>query len=221
MKDIKPISLIFLIFSFAKAIGASEIPPPEGYLAISATLVLTNNASQEPASIGATNFSALVPLLSAYANLAGRTILVPTNFTTPAINLWIGKPLQRQAALQAFDTILGLNGIALISLGEKWIKADHFSDGCQITRPIEDKSVEPFVTHVLQLKHTLPSEVSSVLKPFAKANPEFIVALDHSHILVIRDYPENVKRMLDMIAVIDVPPTQVKATANDRTAGPR
>ena len=42
-----------------------------------------------------------------------------------------------------------------------------------------------------------------VLQPFAKI-PNAILPIDSSQILVLRDYTENVKRMLEMIKEVDV-----------------
>ena len=210
MKDLKPILLIFLalLFSLAEVVAASETScqTTEGFVAISATSSFTNTLSEAAISIGPTNFTGLDQVLSAYANLAGRTILRSTNLPAHAVNLWIENPLRRQAALQAFDAVLGLNGIAMISFGDKWIKVDSVSDYCGSSRHVEDKPVESYVTHVLQLSNTKPSELSLVLKPIVRAKPECIFAFDHNQMLVIRDYPENIKRMLDMIRMIDAPP---------------
>ena len=59
-----------------------------------------------------------------------------------------------------------------------------------------------YVTHIVQLKYIKPSEMLPVITPFAKLNS--IIPLDPNGILVIRDYAENVKRMLEMIQQIDV-----------------
>ncbi|MEI9863830.1 MAG: secretin N-terminal domain-containing protein [Limisphaerales bacterium] len=52
------------------------------------------------------------------------------------------------------------------------------------------------------MNYVKPSEVVPAVTPFAKLNS--IVPLDSNGILIIRDYAENVKRMLEMIAQVDV-----------------
>src|SRR5213075_1572923 len=59
-------------------------------------------------------------------------------------------------------------------------------------------------THVVQLKYVKPSELTTVLQPFASQIPNPILAIDGSSILVLRDYTENVKRMLELISELDV-----------------
>src|SRR5207249_409771 len=61
-----------------------------------------------------------------------------------------------------------------------------------------------YVTHVVQLKYVKPSELMTVLTPFASQIPNPILPIDGSQMLVLRDYTENVKRMLEMIEKIDV-----------------
>src|SRR5262249_37796619 len=48
-----------------------------------------------------------------------------------------------------------------------------------------------------------PSELVQVLQPFAKI-PNAILPIDSSQILVLRDFTENVKRMLELIERVDV-----------------
>ena len=60
-----------------------------------------------------------------------------------------------------------------------------------------------YMTHVVQLKYAKPSELVPVLTPFVKI-PNAMLPLDANQILVLRDYAENVKRMLEMIKEIDV-----------------
>src|SRR6202012_771912 len=48
-----------------------------------------------------------------------------------------------------------------------------------------------------------PSIMAPLITPFAKL-PNAVYPIDDNGILVIRDYAENVKRMLEMIAKIDV-----------------
>src|SRR4029077_348323 len=55
---------------------------------------------------------------------------------------------------------------------------------------------------IVQLKYVKPSEMIPALAPFAKLNS--ILPIDTSMILILRDYTENVKRMLEMIERVDV-----------------
>ena len=63
------------------------------------------------------------------------------------------------------------------------------------------------MTHIVQLKHILPSEATAMITPMAK-NPAGIVALDVSKALVLRDNSSNVKRMLELIERVDIKPDE-------------
>ena len=60
-----------------------------------------------------------------------------------------------------------------------------------------------YITHIVQLKYVKPTEMLPIITPFAKL-PKSIFPIDGNGILVIRDYAENVKRMLEMIEQMDV-----------------
>jgi general secretion pathway protein D len=162
---------------------------------------------------GEINFQAvdLQQVLTVYADLVNRTILRPTTLPAPVITLKTQTPLTRSEAVQALDAVLGLNGISMINIGDKFVKAVPIAQApasgaawSKRTNVNEFPDVGPYVTHVAQLSHARPSEIIAALQPFASAVPNPIMPIDSSGIIVLRDYTENVKRMLEMIDKIDV-----------------
>jgi general secretion pathway protein D len=171
----------------------------------------TTNASQEVLPAGTIRFPAtdLNQVLQIYAELVGRTVLRPANLGAPLITLTTQTPLTKKEAIEALDTVLGMNGITMINVGDKFVKAvptaTANTEGAPFSKldAAQLGELGPYVTHVIQLKYTKPSELVPVLQPFAKI-PNSILPIDSSQILVLRDYTENVKRMLEMIKKIDV-----------------
>jgi general secretion pathway protein D len=147
--------------------------------------------------------------LTVYADLVNRTILRPSTLPAPTITLRNQTPITRREAIQLFDAVLGINGIAIINVGEKFAKAVPVAQANQEGAPFNRGTAASlpdmgtYVTHVVQLKYVRPSEIVPVLQPFAKI-PNSILPIEANGILVIRDYAENVKRMLEMIAQVDV-----------------
>jgi len=144
-----------------------------------------------------------------YAELIeGRVILRPAQLPAPTFTL-TATNLTRKEALQAFDTLLAMNGISVIKIGERFMKlvpsASVFQEGAPFSR--QDPEALPdsgqYVVHLIQLKYSKPSELVPVLQPFAKI-PNSILPIESSQMIVIRDYAENVKRMLEMIKQIDI-----------------
>ncbi len=147
-------------------------------------------------------------VLAIYAELVGRTVL---HATLPAvvINLKTQTPLTKTEAIQAFNTVLAMNGITMINVGEKFVKAVPMAQAQLEAAPFtttDEKQLpeaDEYVTHIVQLKYVKPSELVPVLTPLAKI-PGNVLAVDGNQMLIIRDYAANVKRMLELIRKIDI-----------------
>ena len=170
----------------------------------------------EPAPEGLIDFrnADINQVLEVYALLVHRTILRSATLPATApgggqITLKTQGNLTKRESIQALEGVLAMNGIAMINVGEKFVKAQQLQlaqgEGQEFSRQTADQLpvMGQYITHVVQLKFAKPTELLPVLTPFAK-NPAGIMAIDSSQILVLRDYTENVKRMLELIATIDV-----------------
>jgi general secretion pathway protein D len=148
-------------------------------------------------------------VLQLYAEWVNRTVLKPATLPAPTITLRSQTPLTRREAIQALDAVLALNGITMINVGDKFVKAVPQPQANQEGAPFsrltakELPDMGQYITHIVQLKYLKPSEVVPVLQPFAKL-PNSILPVETSQILVLRDDAENVKRMLEMVEKIDV-----------------
>ncbi|MDB6026737.1 MAG: Type and secretion system protein [Verrucomicrobiales bacterium] len=153
----------------------------------------------------------LVQVLEEYSSLVNRTILRSTQLPiTTFINLKTQNFLTKAEAISALETVMAMNGITVIPIGEKFMKvvthADANGSGAQLS---EDISTLPdsgkFVTQVVQLKYVPVQDASTAISPFAsgKINPS-IVPIPNSQTMVLRDFSENIKRMLEILNKIDV-----------------
>jgi general secretion pathway protein D len=147
-------------------------------------------------------------VLDVYAQLVGRTML-RAGLPPAQIILRTETPLTKTEAIQALQAVLALNGIALVNVGDKFVKVlpveQANSAGAKIGHGDASQLPEmgSYVTHIVQLKYIKPSVMMPLIQPFAKlANAIF--PIDDNGILVLRDNAENVKRMLEMINQIDV-----------------
>ena len=149
--------------------------------------------------------------LNVYATLANRTILRPSALAAQQITIVTKGTLTRREALQAFDTVLGLNGVTMIDVGEKFVKAVAQTGAGMEGQPFSKTAMADipefgqFTSHIVQLKHVKPSEMIPVIQPLSKTQASGLVAIDSSNILLIRDYAENVKRMLELVKQVDIP----------------
>ena len=146
-------------------------------------------------------------VLEVYAQLVGRTLL-RAGLPAAQIVLKTETPLTRSEAIQALQAVLALNGISLVNIGDKFVKVLPSDQASGAGAALDYSSATnlpdmgSYVTHIVQLKYLKPSEMVPVIQPFAKLNS--IISIDANGVLVIRDYAENVKRMLEMIQQVDV-----------------
>ena len=194
--------------------GAGPIPTlPNAPAAAVAPVVTTPPPAAPQEQIipaGLIDFPA-VPLetvLPIYAELVGKTIL-HAQLPPVVISLKTQTALTKTEAIQALDSVLAMNNITMIPVGDKFVKAvsgpQVFSAAEQFTthEVTELPEADQFITHIAQLKYAKPSEVVVALTPFAQI-PNGFVPIDSSGILIIRDYAGNVKRMLELLKQIDV-----------------
>jgi general secretion pathway protein D len=147
-------------------------------------------------------------VLDIYAKYVGRT-LIRAALPDAKIILKTETPLTRTETIQAIQAVLALNNISVIAVGEKFVKVVP-SDQANAAAAELDRSgstnlpnMGSYITHITQLKYVKPTLMMPFITPFAKL-PNSVLGIDDNGILVIRDYAENVKRMLEMIEQIDV-----------------
>jgi Mg-chelatase subunit ChlD/type II secretory pathway pseudopilin PulG len=146
----------------------------------------------------------LTQVLNIYAKLVHRTVLQPTNLSARNIVLETQTPLTRSEAVQALDAVLGMNGIGMINVGDQFVKAVPLAQVNQEAGAFNKKTAEqladlsPYVTHVVELKNAKPTEIVPFLKSLASISNS-IVAIDKSGIIVLRDKPEVVRQLLEVI----------------------
>lgn len=152
-------------------------------------------------------------VLDIYQELTGRTLLKSGTLPPAKISVKSQTPLTRSEAINALDTILAMNQIATTFQGTKFIKVVAAAGAGQEAEKFNDIPWEllpeaaKVVTHIVQLKNALPNDVQQVITPFSKL-PNSIITVPSTSMLVLRDYAENVKRMLEMIDKVDVVPVQ-------------
>ena len=170
--------------------------------------------------VGPFNFDnmPLGQVLDIYSELVNRTILRPANLpTTTFITLKTRGTLTRSEGITAIEAVLAMNGFTIIPIGDKFVKVvqegnapqqgGEFYKGDAKDLPVAGR----FVTQIVQLKYIPVQDAIAAITPFAKGLGQSIVPIQSSQTLVIRDYSENIKRMMEIIEKIDtVTELQVK-----------
>ena len=190
------------------ALGAPNFPPAAG--AVAGSTSAANAQPEETIPAGMIDFEGVDvnQVLEVYSKLLNRTLL-RGNLPAAQIVLKTRTDLTKTEAIEALQAVLALNNISVINVGEKFIKAVQSDQANSVGAPLDRSGstdlpeLGTYVTHITQLKYVKPSVMQQVITPFSRL-PNAVFPIDDNGILVIRDYAENVKRMLEMIDQIDV-----------------
>jgi hypothetical protein len=92
-------------------------------------------AAQSAQSSGMINFlgTDLNQVLQVYANVRRRTILRPVTLPLPVIRLTSQRPLTLEEMSYAIETVAGLNGVAMVDDGEKFVQVVPWFERSQVT----------------------------------------------------------------------------------------
>jgi type II secretory pathway component GspD/PulD (secretin) len=149
-----------------------------------------------------------------YSQVSGRTVIRPYTLQgLQKITLKAATDWTRQEAVFAMDSVMAQNAVAMIPIGDKFVKAVPMqfaaTEGAPPSKvtPGDYADAEPFITQVVKLEVVKPTDAQTLLSTFTKS-PQGITAYDATQTVVIRDYASNVKRMLEVLHTIDVPPKE-------------
>ena len=160
------------------------------------------------------NFPAMPfePIFSIYSELTGKMVLYSPELTgTVNLVTAAGLELTTEEAVEAITTSLALANVVLVPMGEKFVKAVPKEEAIQHAPEMtpENEADIPqsgvFLTRTVRLSSSTPSEVAEILRPMS-ANPDGMIAIDSTQILILHDYAVNIRQMLDVIQKIDIEP---------------
>lgn len=189
--------------------------PAAGGVNTNAPFVATNivqrgNSNDIPAKTLVFQEADISQVLEVYAILTGKTLLrSPQVPLTGKVTVRNETPLTHQEGIDALNTILGLNGIALVPEGEKFIKVIPEGGVGAAATPFTTNGIDQVpnsmvpVAQIYVLKNLTPEEANQILTPYAKL-PASIVGVRGSPVLVLRDYAENVRRMMEILEKVDI-----------------
>jgi general secretion pathway protein D len=149
-----------------------------------------------------------------YSQISGRTVI--RNYQLQGlqkVTLKAATDWTRQEAVFAMDAVMAQNGVAMIPIGDKFVKAVPMqfaaTEGAAPSKvkPTGYDQNEAFITQVVKLEVVKPTDLQQLLSTFTKS-PQGITAFDNTQTVVIRDYASNVKRMLEVIKRVDVAPKE-------------
>jgi general secretion pathway protein D len=144
-------------------------------------------------------------ILEWYARLTGKSIIAAPTLSG-VINFRSQSKLTKSDALQALDSVLAINGIAAIPLGEKFLKVVQIATAKQEGLPVGKvtAAADTLGTQIIPLKYADAVEVIAVLQPYLHPYGQ-LVPLQKSNSILISETAANLKQMMEIVAYIDQP----------------
>jgi type II secretory pathway component GspD/PulD (secretin) len=182
----------------------SEAVSDENWLVINPSS--TNSVLHDAPIVGPTNITELEEMLHLYADSTGRIVLWPRNLSVAGLDFTADKSLTHRETISALDALFARKGIGLIDVGEKWVTVLS-SAGCQTSA--DSTRQTNYLVHVRHVTYVNPSDLVPILQPFSSGVANAILLIDSDRVLVLRDLPEHLGRMKEVIQEVDVaPPTE-------------
>ncbi len=150
-------------------------------------------------------------VIGQYAVWTGLALMRAPDVPAAKITLKCPKRLPKREALLAIEGVLAMNGIALVPMGDKFLKVVSIGTARQQgmatgTGPMEKDIVDTdrLVSRIVELKHLEIAEaqttIQNLLHPYGKVMP-----LERVNCLLITETALNLKRILEILAIIDQP----------------
>ncbi len=147
----------------------------------------------------------ITAILDWYSRLTGRSIISAPNINAQ-INFRSQSKLTKDEAIQALDSVLAINNIAAIPLGEKFLKIVQITTAKQEGLPVGRvvAPVDTLGTQIIPLKNAKASDVVPVLQPYLHPYGQ-LMALQDSNSILISETAANLKQMMEIVAYVDQP----------------
>lgn len=152
----------------------------------------------------------LEQVLDFYSAQTGRTLIQRPDVAA-TITLRSQGRLTREEALQAIDSILVMHNIALVPMGERFLKVVQPGSVPQEGSPIrmdipDDKfaASDTLLTQIIMLKHVEIAEVQPIIQPMLQGYSQ-IQPLARSNGLMVTATSSNLQRIVQLLKLIDQP----------------
>ena len=146
-------------------------------------------------------------VVRAIGHYTGRTFVVDPR-VKGSLNLISERPLSRSQALSALTSALRLQGFAIVEVGgisRVVPEADAKFQGGKVDSAGVSPSArgDQVITHVFRLRYESAANVLPVIRPLVPPNNP-VIAYAGSNAIVVTDYADNLRRIEQIIAAIDV-----------------
>lgn len=150
-------------------------------------------------------------VLDEYSEKTGRTLLQAPNVPKVNITLRSQGELTLEEYLQAIETVLGMHDVALLKVGEKFLKVVTMTQArqeeMQINETTEDmqlKETGALISQMIPLKHIDVAEAKKAIEPLKHGYAQIHV-FEQINSILVTDTAANISRFMQIIKYIDQP----------------
>jgi len=185
--------------------SAPPTPPPPPPALAAPTPAHPAPSSNQPVIDFEFQGAPITAILDWYSRLTGRSIISAPNLNAQ-INFRSQSKLTKDEAIQALDSVLAINNIAAIPLGEKFLKIVQINTAKQEGLPVGHMvaAADTLGTQIIPLKNAKASDVVPVLQPYLHPYGQ-LMALQDSNSILISETSANLKQMMEIVAYVDQP----------------
>lgn len=157
----------------------------------------------------------LETVMEMYCEWVGR-IMLKTDAVKATVTIKAEK-LTKQQCIEAVDAVLAMNNIALIPVGEKFIKVvpatqpDLTGQGLIVSQDPSQEfdNTARFVTHIIQLKHVQFPEIQAAIQHLMHSFGK-IQTIERTNSMMITDTASNMRRIRELIDFVDQPSAKIE-----------
>jgi general secretion pathway protein D len=154
----------------------------------------------------------LEQMLALLERWTGRTLLRPQNLPNLTLSLNLQQQVTKQEAVQAIESLLNLNGIAVTPLGTRFLKvtllaaakseAPEFIEGSTLSLPPSGRTISKlFQLEFLRVNEFMP-QIAGLLNPAAGSPP---IVFEKSNAALLTDSVSNLQRIETLVTRLDQP----------------
>lgn len=149
-----------------------------------------------------------------YREWTGRTIIKQADLSAK-ITLK-GRQLTQDEAKQAIETVLAMHGIALVPMGDKFLKvvpiANARQEGMEIMPFDSEKKytqADQLMTQVIPLRYVVFADVQPLIQHLVHGYGK-IIQMDRINSVLITDTSANIARIVELVTMVDQPAEKIE-----------
>ncbi|MDD3179895.1 MAG: secretin N-terminal domain-containing protein [Opitutaceae bacterium] len=211
-----------MILALAGALIAGDVLFSQGQSATTApslAAALGGNPADEPADVSFKfRDESIDQVLSMLENLTGRSVMHPQQLPPNTYTFTTQRPLTRSEAIRAIETMLNMNGIAVVPLGDNFLKvtpvqlarteAPLMIDGSTLGLPPSGRiAAKLFQLNFLRASEFVPM-ITGLLNPNLASPP---AVFDRANAMLVTDSVSNLQRIEALLQKVDQPATAALA----------